>query len=234
MFDYELQAEVKRVEALVPKVDGPVGKVCRITFRRELDEDIARAIGGEFGVAALKHLRDRSITNVVFPIDAITARLAIRRRGEIFGDAVAFEIPVVTGMKAIAKATKIQDDKDPDDPTIELRFQFPFTEEAWMVLGQTVCTTVSIKLSRNQLELPLGNGNGEKRTVTLTPPKKTRKRGGVLTTKSSHGDDRANAAGEITDDPQDAATPEEAEEIRAQRLREERGRDDAMWSDEAH
>lgn len=231
MFDYEFQTEVKRVEALVPKVDGPVAKACRLTFRRGLDEDIARSLAGEFGVAALKHLRDRGITKVDFPIDAISARCWIKSR-----TGQEFAIPVVTGMKAVAKAKKLQEDEDPEDPTVELKFQFPYTAEAWAILGETVTSTVTIKLSRNQLELPLAakpatNGNGDRDTKPANKRGRPKK-GGVLTTKSSHGDDRAEAAGEIGD-PQDAATPEEAEE-RSQRLREERARDEGAWADGAH
>jgi hypothetical protein len=224
MFDYALRAEIKRVEVLVPKVDGPVTKVCRITFRRDLDAEIARSLAGEFGVAALKHLHDRGISKIEFPIDAITARAVITGT-----DGAHLAIDVVTGMKAIAKVKKLKDDKDADCPQVELKFQFPYTPDAWAFCGDNACVTIDLKLTRNQLSLDLNPA--AKPAAAESNGKKARKKGG---SKSSHGDDRAEAAGEIAD-PQDAATPEEAEEVRAQRLRERDQQDANVWAgDEAH
>jgi hypothetical protein len=232
MFDYELRAEVKRVEVLVPKVDGPVAKACRITFRRELDVDIARALAGEFGVHALKQLHDRGITKIEFPIDAITARCQITGNG---GQSPLL-IGAVAGIKAVAKVKKLQEKKDPEVPIVELKFQFPYFTDAWEFLGENACTTVRVKLSRNQLELPLSASTPEATNGDSKPHGKRgrpKKGGGVLTSKSSHGDDHAEAAEEMVD-AQDAATPEEAEELRAQRLREERSMEQGVWADEVH
>lgn len=227
MFDYALSAEIKRVEVIVPKVDGPVRKVCRLTLRRDLDVEIARSLASDFGVAALKHLHDRGITKIEFPIDAITARAAVKGT-----DGKAIEIAVVTGIKAIAKAKKLQEDKDADCPQVELKFQFPWTADVWTFLGENACVTVEVKLTRNQLSLDLNPAApaSADHASAESNGKKSRKKGG----KSSHGHDRADAAGEVID-PQDAATPEEAEAVRAQRLRERDQEDANVWSgDEAH
>jgi hypothetical protein len=234
MFDYELNAEVKRIETLVPKVDGPVTKVCRVTFRRDFDTDIARGVGGEFAVKALEQLDDRAITQVVFPIDAICVKATLRGSA---GDVLV--IDEVSGIKAIGKAKKLQEDKEPDEPQVELKFQFKFSKEAWAFFGDNACNTISVKLSKRQLSLSLGaatatpeaaNADGTKNGEAAKKSKASKK--GKATTKSSHGADRAEAAGEIESDPQSASSPEEAERIRAQRLREARQMEDNVWDDE--
>jgi len=165
MFDQTLKAEVKRIETLVPKVDGPVQKVCRVTFRRDLNEDIARSLGGDFGLAALEQLDDRGITQVVFPIDSVAAH------AKLVGDkGEAIEIAQVTGIKAVAKAKKLQEDKEPDKPSVELKFQFVFSADVWLFFGKNACGTIDVTLSKRQLSLPLaerkpdeGKPGGKKR-----------------------------------------------------------------------
>lgn len=214
MFDYELEAEIKRVEVLVPKVDGPVAKAIRITLRRELDVPIARSLGGEFGTAALKQLHDRGIRKIEFPIDAISARAVVKGVDRQGVRGAVLEIPVVTGMNALAKAKKLQEDKEPDSPMVELKFQFPWSTDAWAFLGDNACTTIVVKLQKNQLDLPLAGAAPTE--VTLTPEakqngKKTRRKKGDSGNKSSHGDDRAAAAGEIADDAEEPAAQSQPE-----------------------
>jgi hypothetical protein len=213
MFDYELRVETKRVEVLVPKVDGPVAKACRITVRRDLDVDIARALAGEFGVQALKQLHDRGITKIQFPIDAISARAVIKA-----DEGAPLEIACVTGMTAVAKAKKLQESKEPDAPQVELKFQFPWTSEAWTFLGGVACTVVGLKLTRNQLELPLASATPEGANGGGKPHGKRSKAG-------------KKSASPPPDDPQSAASPEEAEEVRAQRMREEKAEAESAWVD---
>ena len=227
MFDYEFQGEVKRIETLVPKVDGPVMKICRVTFRRDFDVDIARGVGGEFGVEALKCLHDRAITNVVFPIDAICVKASLKGTA---GDALLLD--EITGIKAVGKARKLQEDKEPDEPQVELKFQFRYSKEAWDFFGANACQTVSIKLTKRQMELKLGTAAASPEVANGEKPKPNGRKKRGRGTKSSHGHDRAEAAGEISDDPQGAITPEEAEELRAQRLREERQAEEGVWADE--
>jgi hypothetical protein len=211
MFDYELTAEVKSIETVVPKVDGPVSKVCRTVFRRTLDTDIARAIAGKFGVDALKALEDRAITKLVVPIDAVTCKATLK------GSAGAtLEIAEVSGMKAVCKAKKLQEDKDADPVMVEVEFQFPFSQAAWLFFGEHHSSEVVIKLVRRQLSLPLAGAEAAPTEVTLTHDakqngKKTRRKKGDSGNKSSHGDDRAAAAGEIPDDAEEPAAQSQPE-----------------------
>lgn len=234
MFDYELSAEVKKFETLVPKTDGPVTRMCRVVFRRDLDTDIARGIGGDFGVAALKALHGRAITNVVFPIDAVTAKASFRSGA---GDSLL--VDAISGIKAVGKAKKLQEDEDADEPQVELKFQFQFTAAAALFFSMNTCETIALKLTKRQMELPLGAASASPEAANAESPKNgdggkkskaSKKRGGA--TKSSHGADHAEAAGEIETDPQSAASPEEAERIRAQRLREERQAEEGVWADD--
>jgi hypothetical protein len=232
MFDYELQAEVKSIENLVPKVDGPVQRVLRVTFRRDLDEDIGRSIAGQFGVDAVEALNERTITKIEFPIDAVTAKATLKgTKGE------ALALGEIFGIKAIGKAKKLQEDKEPDEPQAELKFQFPYSTEAWMFFGENTHVTVGIKLQKAQLDLPgtdkppKGDAGAEASGEGETKKSARKKRNGGAV-KSSHGHDRAEASGEITD-PQQASTPEEAERIREQQLRERRMEDEAAWTDGA-
>lgn len=195
MFDYALKAEVKRIETLVPKVDGPVQKVCRVTFRRELDEDIARTLGGDFGIAALEQLDARGITQVIFPIDDVAAS------AKLVGDKnETIEIAQVTGIKAVAKAKKLQEDKEADPPMVELKFQFDFSAEVWLFFGKNACAEIDVTLSKRQLSLPLAKPEEAK------PAGKKRK-----------GKPGEQAAGE----PKDVAE---------QRAREQRMLDEQSWT----
>lgn len=203
MFDHVFTAEVQRIETLVPKVDGPVKKVCRVTFRRDLDDDIARALGGKFGTDALQQLHDRGITQVTFPIDSVTARAKLR------GDKdEVIELGVVTGIKAVAKAKKLQEDKEPDEPSVSLKFQFDFSPEAWLFFGRNACATIDVTLSKSQLSLPL-----EERKVEVPPKANGRKR------KARDGEKTAaDAGGEVPTD------------IAERREREERMADEEAWA----
>jgi hypothetical protein len=200
-----------------------------MAIEREFDAEVAALIGGNAAEAALDHLGDGGMTKVVLPIDAISARGVLDGKTRI-------SLDKITGVKATASVGKAKEDETPP-LKLKLEFDFPFDAAAWAMLGAEAGSYIGVTLTRNQLDLP-GTSKTTKKAEALiaSAPVPTKASGkkiktpkAKLETKSSHGDDRAEAAGEIAD-PQDAATPEAAEAIREQRLREDRAEDEGAWA----
>ena len=231
MFDKQIRGAVKSAKVKVKEDGAFVFRTVRMALEREFDTEIAGVIGGS-AVEAFELLADGGVSKVVLPIDAISARGVLEGKTRIALDKI-------TGVKATASVGKAKED-EAAPLKLKLEFDFPFDAAAWAMLGAEAGSFIGVTLTRNQLDLP----GTSKTAVAAAPPapatpaatkangKKSRTPKAKLGTKSSHGDDRAAAAGEIIA-PQDAATPEEAEDIREQRQREERMADEEAWTDGA-
>lgn len=226
MFDTEIRGEIKSAKVKVTEDGAFVFRTVRMALEREFDSDIAAVIGAP-AEKAREHIDDGGWSKVVIPISAVSARAVLSGKTKV-------PLDKVTGVKATCSIGKAKEDEDAP-LKIKLEFDFPFSAEAWAMLGAEAGTTIGITLTRNQLDLP-GTSKAAPSPGLADAEQAAkangRKRKAKLGTKSSHGDDRAEAAGEIGD-PQDAATPEEAEVIREQRLREERAADEGVWTDGA-
>jgi hypothetical protein len=227
MFDQEIRAEVMSAKVKVTEDGNFKFRMVRMVLVRDFDDEAAAIIGGDSRIA-LDCLRQRGMTKAILPIDAVSARGVLVGKERI-------EIERISGMKVTCSLGKAKED-EAAPIKVKLEFEFKFQKEAFALLGDETGDTVSLTLTRNQLDLP---GTSKTPLTAAAPPaetkangKKTRTPRAKLGTKSSHGADRAEAAGEIID-PQDADTPEEAEELRAQRMREQRQADDEVWTDGA-
>jgi hypothetical protein len=224
MFDTEIRGEIKGAKIKVTEDGAFVFRTVRMALEREFDNEIAATIGKP-AEKAREHIDDGSWSKVVIPISAVSARAVLSGKTKVALDKV-------TGVKATCSIGKAKEDEDAP-LKVKLEFDFPFSAEAWAMLGAEAGTTIGITLTRNQLDLP---GTSKGTPAAAAPPAETKANGkrlktpkAKLGTKSPHGDDHAEAAGEITD-PQQAATPEQAEEIRTQRLREQRAEDENAWT----
>jgi len=212
-------------KAIAKDVDGVVVRRCRFKLERDLDEEMAESIGS-VGPKALELVADHSSAKVVMPIDACHGEMTL------VGDGQSVTIERADGLKAVASAPKIAKNEDDEEgaPTVKLEFECGMTDEVWLFLGRKAHAWVTVTFNDAQLELPLAGA--PKAEPAPAEAKPSKKRGRKASTKSSHGHDRAEAAGEIPD-PQDAATPEEAEELRAQRLREQQQEHEGVWAEES-
>lgn len=222
MFDKEIRGEIKSARVKVTEDGSFVFRTVRLALEREFDSDIAATIGGSAG-DALEHLSDGGMSKVVLLLDAVSARGVLSGKSKV-------SLDKVSGVKATASIGKAKEDEDAP-LKVKVEFEFPFSAEAWAMLGAEAGTTIGITLTRNQLDLP-GTSKQAAAVAPAAPEtkpngKKTRTPKAKLGTK--HAEDPADVAGDIVD-PQDAATPEEAEDVRAQRLREQRAQDEEAWN----
>lgn len=230
MFDTEIRAEIKSAKVKVTEDGQFKFRMVRLALVRDFDDEAAAIIGGDARLA-LDCLRKGGMTKAILPIGALSARGVLVGKERI-------EIERISGMKVTCSVGKAKED-EAAPIKVKLEFEFKFQKEAFALLGDESGDTVSLTLTRNQLDLP-GTAKGVPAVpAAAAAPAETKANGkkvktpkAKLGTKPSHGDDHAEAAGEIGD-PQAAATPEEAEEIRAQRLREQRAQDEEAWSDGA-
>jgi hypothetical protein len=198
MFDSPITAEIRTVKGVVIDDGDHQLRRIRLQLERTFSPEIAQGLGSSAQVA-LDELEGRGLEKAVMGIGAIKAKLEIKSEGK--GTAT---IGDVTGIKAVGIVHKAggRDEGDGEaHPLIRLEFEFPFDEAAWTFLGRTLRDTVSCKLTRSQLELPGTGSNG----------------GGKPGRKKS----KAAAAKTPAADPQSAASPEEAEDLRALALDDE-------------
>jgi hypothetical protein len=221
MFDTEIRGEIKSARVRVTEDGAFVFRTVRMALEREFDGDIAALLGKSAG-EALEHLSDGGMSKVVMPMGAVSARGVLSGKTKVALDKI-------TGVKATASVGKAKEDEDAP-LKIKVEFEFPFSADAWAMLGAEAGTTIGVTLTRNQLDLP-GTGKGQP-TAAAAPPADTKANGKKRGTPPKGGG--SSFAPPATDlDPQDATTPGEAEEIRAQRLREQRQADEDAWTDGA-
>ncbi len=236
MFDKEIRGAVKSAKVKVKEDGAFVFRTVRMALEREFDSEIAAVIGGS-AADAFELLADGGVSKVVLPIDAVSARGVLEGKTRI-------SLDKITGVKATASVGKAKED-EAAPLKLKLEFDFPFDREAWAMLGAEAGDYIAVTLTRNQLDLP-GTGKGMPAVpAAAAPPAETKANGKKRGRPRKGGGSSfappaatAPAAGtpfgdDDPRDPQDAATPEEAEEIRAQRLREQRQADEEAWTDGA-
>ncbi len=245
MFELTETFKVQPSKVVVHDIDGVRVRRCRFRLERDFDEATAAGMG-QTAMEALDLVADSRVAQVVIKIDAVHAEMKLK------GDKGEVVIGKATGVKAIANAPKVPKNEDEDEgpPTIKLEFETGLTEEVYLFIGKNAGDFVQVTARKNQLDLPLegaapkpngGNGSGggggaelaeslrsvsgEAPKATLKPPKgKGKKARADWGARMKELDNQP--------DPQAAATPEEAEDVRAQRLREEKAAEQGVWDDE--
>lgn len=223
MFDTEIRAEIKSAKVKVTEDGSFKFRMVRMALEREFDDELAAIIGGD-ARTALDCLREGGMSKAILPIDAISARGVLVGKERI-------EIERISGMKVTCSIGKAKQDETAP-LKVKMEFEFKFDKAAWSLLGDETGDTVSLTLTRNQLDLP-GTSKAPA-AAAAAPPAETKANGKKIRTPKAklgtkHAEDPADVAGDIVE-PQDAATPEEAEDIRAQRLREQRAEDEEAWN----
>jgi hypothetical protein len=196
MFDTPISAMVRVAKGVV-KDDGDVRRRrIRLQLERTFSDDVAAGLGSSARVA-LDELEDRGIEKVVLPIGALRAVLVVKAAD----DDSSVRIMDVTGIKAVGVLHKAggrdEDDDGDGHPIIRFEFEFPYADDAWVFLGHQLKNQVTCTFTRKQLDLPGTNGDKSAKPETAAKKSKGRKK---------------NTA---PADPQSAATPEEAEDLRA-------------------
>jgi hypothetical protein len=221
MFELQCEAAIENVtiKAKVGKI-GTVMKRCRIKLSREFDALIARAIGGD-ALDFLESVSSGAVEKVVMPIDAVVAEGTLRALG---GEQVT--IKALYGVKATATAPK----EDEDPPLIRMDFDFGYDGEVWRFLGDHAGAVASVTITPAQLEIPGTKESAVDRAARAfvdSLPKGTKVTATVAGKSFEMGvgggdpDDDEDEQDDDDLDPQDAATPEEAERIREERLQRE-------------
>lgn len=235
MFELTETFKVQPSKVVVHDIDGVRIRRCRFRLERDFDEATAAGMG-QTAMEALDLVADSRVAQVVIKIDAVHAEMKLK------GDKGEVTIGKATGVKAIANAPKVPKNEDEDEgpPTIKLEFETGLTEEVYLFIGKNAGDFVEVTARKNQLDLPLegaapkpngGNGSGGSgadlaqslRSVSGEAPK------AVL--KPPKGKGKKTAPTPPTD-PQAASSPDEAEHIREQRLREEKAAEQGVWDDD--
>ncbi len=228
--DLACSAGITKIAIKATEDDGIVTRTVRMTLAREFDWLISSAIGGDASTLR-EALMQHSCSKVEIPIDAISGecRLIGERGEEVL-------VKMVSGVKAVGKAGKA-DDADPA-PTVELIFDFPFQLAAWDFFGKNVGGRAEVTFTKQQLDLPgtektPAAGKEKPRGTVLERAVDTivgaTAGGGTLSAIGLDGKktviakdgERVGPAPAETEE-QAAASPEEAESLRAARLEQER------------
>jgi hypothetical protein len=217
MFDKEIRGAIRSAKVKVKEDGAFVFRTVRMALELEFNSDAANTIGGA-AADALDHLIDGGMTKIVLPIDAISARGVLEGKTRIALDRI-------TGVKATASVGKAKED-EAAPLKLKLEFDFPFDAAAWAMLGAEAGSFIGVTLTRNQLDLP-GTAKLPATPLPPPPPLQPAKDSGK---KRKAGGARSTAITNVRLDPQDADTPEEAEAVREQRLREERAEDEGAWT----
>jgi hypothetical protein len=217
MFELNQDFKVSPSKVILLEADGRALRRVRFKLERDFDEDLAEAIGNT-GTKALEAVSDRTLTKAVATIDAVHGEMVLKAGEEVI------TIPAADGFKLTAAAGKIPKNPDADEgpPTLKLEFDAGMAEDLWAFLGRHAGDFVRVTYHNRQLSLPLEEKGGSgKPQPPEEKPKAKRGRKARAAAPTLVGDH----------DAQDAATPEEAESARDQRLREERAERDGAWAD---
>jgi hypothetical protein len=147
--DIELQASIAKVTLKTKDVSGLIVRRCRMAFDRELDAEIARALGSG-AKKALTALGAHEMTKVVLSIDSIEAKAVLVAGAE------RCEIEIVRGERATC--TSVSDDDDDTVCMIRLEFETSYHDDVWSFLGRNCGSYVRITFTDRQLELPMSPG----------------------------------------------------------------------------
>jgi hypothetical protein len=110
----------------------------------EFTRDIARELG-EDAENMREALRSNAAEKVVVPIDGIAALGAFTAAGD------AVQIERMIGVKATALKSK----DEGEGPTIQLEFDFPWSEAAWLFLGRHCSAVADVVLTKTQLVMAM-------------------------------------------------------------------------------
>jgi hypothetical protein len=221
MFELNQDFKVAPSKVILLEADGRALRRVRFKLERDFDDALADAVG-VVGKKAREMVEKRGATKVVIPIDAMHGEMVLKAGDE------SVTVSVADGFKMVARAGKVPKNEDAEEepPQLKLEFDAGMEDALWAFLGRHAGEQVRITYKNAQLSLALDGEGGGKRSVTLTPEAKpaTAKRG------RKAGKPAGQPPAEDPEDPQQAATPEEAEEVRAQRLREERSESEGAWT----
>ncbi len=151
--EFELSAAVAKVALRTKMKDDLITRVCRVTFTREFDGEIAAAIGGE-APKAREALQGLGLEKVVIPTTALLATGKLRfvkkspKKGEP-DEKDTVTIKNMRGVKAVATVGK----KEDDPPQIALSFDFNHFDGAWTFLGRHHAAWVDLSLKSEQTVL---------------------------------------------------------------------------------
>lgn len=144
MFETEIEAGLKGIKVKAEADGGIITRVCTLTLTREFDVLIANALSGAKKIHGA--LKAGDVTSCVIPIDRLLCEI------DLNADREDLKIGRAHGTKATAKAGDIDNDRP---PTIDLEFEFIFSEEAWSFLGRHVGAMAKLRLNRSQQEFDL-------------------------------------------------------------------------------
>jgi hypothetical protein len=216
MFELNQDFKVNPSKVILLEADGRSLRRVRFKLERDFDEDLAKAIGNT-GTKALDAVSDRTLTKAVAVIDAVHGEMVLKTGEEVI------TIPAADGFKLTAAAGKIPKNPDADEgpPTLKLEFDAGMTEDLWAFLGRHAGDFVRVTYHNRQLSLALDGEDGEKKADSPVKPAKAKR--GRKASAAKH-------PAEDPEDPQLAATPEQAEDVVAQRRREEDAEAEGMWT----
>lgn len=144
MYGTSLECGIKSVKVKATEVAGRWVRRCRVTLAHEFTHDIARELG-EDAVALRVGLTSFSIEKAVLPIENLSALGAL----SVPNGGGGVSIERMYGVKATCIAAK----KDGEGPTIQLEFEFPWQEDAWVFLGRHCNAVADVVLTKSQLAL---------------------------------------------------------------------------------
>lgn len=142
MFGTTLECGIKAVKVRVKDVQGRIVRRCRVTLAHEFTPAIARALSKD-AVNLLAALREGSVEKATIPIDNLGAAGAFTAQGG------GVQIGTMVGVKAVASKSSSED----EGPTIQLEFDFPWDEQAWVFLGRHCTAVADVVLTKRQLAM---------------------------------------------------------------------------------
>lgn len=219
MFELNQDFKVSPSKVILLEADGRALRRVRFKLERDFDEELATAIGNT-GTAALEAVSERTFTKAVAAIDGVHGKMELKTGDE------KITIADADGFKLTAAAGKVPKNPDADEgpPTLKLEFDTAMDEALWAFLGRHAGDFVRVTYHNRQLSLAL-EGNGGAKKAEGNPeakPKAKRGRRAKATAAQEPADDH--------DEAQEAATPEDAEEVRTQREREAAAEAESMWT----
>jgi hypothetical protein len=219
MFELNQDFKVSPSKVILLEADGKALRRVRFKLERDFDDELAAAVG-TVGKKARDLVDERGATKVVIPIDAMHGEMVLKAGDE------AVTVTAADGFKMTASAAKVPKNEDAEEgpPTLKLEFDTGMDEALWSFLGRHAGDHVGVVYKNKQLSLALdGDGKaGGGKSPAEAKQKATRGR--------KAGKAKQVAITEDPEDPQQAATPDDAEEVVAQRRREEDAEAEGLWT----
>jgi hypothetical protein len=214
MFDLSkpFRAEIVGLK-LVVKHSGPaVSRYFRFKLRFQLTAEIAPGLGSH-GRTAWENVRAGVMHKAVMIIDALRAKV------RLIGAAAEITIATIQGVKAVITGSDAPTDEEtgPVDPGIDVEWEGSLSDEAWVFMARHAHAYVDVALARQNPELPNVDAPPSRRTGGARPKApKPERLASVLPFAAAEPE--TPLLDDLRDEAQLADTPEEAEQIRADRL----------------